>query len=312
MKLQLGNKEWIVHLANRHLFTFKKYSPEILMITGVTGVVTSTVMACKATLKCEALIDEAKNKVGQINYCWAEVQNGSLDVEKYTETDKNKDLTIAYVQTAYAFSKLYGPSIIIGVASISCILGAHGIMKRRNVAMAAAYKLLDSGFKAYRQRVIEEYGEEKDYMYNHGLRAETMVEKKKNKDGTIKKTKKTKLAIDDPNEISPYARFFDEACTQWSPTPEYNLMFLRAQQNWYNDMLKVRGHVFLNEVYDALGIPRTSAGSVVGWKLGSGGDDYIDFGIWDNNDHKKRDFVNGYEKSILLDFNVDGLIYNLI
>ena len=90
-----------------------------------------------------------------------------------------------------------------------------------------------------------------------------------------------------------------------------NLFFLKAQQTNANVQLTVRGHVFLNEVYDMLGLPRTAAGAIVGWVRGNG-DDVIDFGIWDNNDINS-DFVNGYNRSkILLDFNVDGVIYDII
>jgi hypothetical protein len=126
------------------------------------------------------------------------------------------------------------------------------------------------------------------------------------------KSKKT-IEVTDPNGVSQYARFFDESCVQWSKTPEYNLTFLNCQQNYANDLLHSRGHVFLNEVYDMLGIPRSQAGAVVGWVLGKDNDvGYIDFGIYDGNRMRARDFVNGYERSILLDFNVDGVIYDLI
>lgn len=220
-----------------------------------------------------------------------------------------KDLTIVYTQTAIKFAKLFGPPIILGAVSIGCIIGGHNILKSRNVALMAAYRLLDEGFKNYRKRVVEEYGEEKDYMLRHNLRSETIVETEIGEDGKPHKVKKTQLVANEPGMPSIYARFFDEYATQWSKVPEYNIMTLRTQQNYFNDMLKVRGHVFLNEIYDALGMARTAAGSVVGWKLDGNGDGYIDFGIYDERNHH---VVNGHESSILLDFNVDGVIWNLI
>jgi hypothetical protein len=182
-------------------------------------------------------------------------------------------------------------------------------MKKRNLALVAAYKAIEEGFMAYRKRVIQEHGEKADYMYKNGLRSETVVETEVDEKGKSYKVKKEKL-IKDPNGLSVYAKFFDETCRQWSKNAEYNLMFLKAQQNYYNNLLMARGHVFLNEVYDALGIPRTQAGSIVGWVIG-GGDNNIDFGIFDGDRPIVRNFVNGYEHSILLDFNVDGAIYDL-
>ena len=90
------------------------------------------------------------------------------------------------------------------------------------------------------------------------------------------------------------------------------MLFLRTQQNYANDLLKARGHLFLNEVYSMLGIPHTSAGAIVWWTIGAGGDNYVDFGIFTRDSQVVREFVNGYERSILLDFNVDGVIWDMI
>lgn len=278
----------------------KKHSPEILVVVGIAGIVGSAILACKATLKVEEVLDEHKVKIDKIEYA-----HDNIGEVEYDEKDYKRDLTVTYVQTGVDFAKLYGPAIILGMASIGCIIGGHGILKKRYVAGMAAYQAMEEGFKAYRKRVVDELGEEKDYMFKHGLTSETVTDVEIDEDGKPKKVKKEKL-VEDPNGLSVYAKFFDESCTQWSKTPEYNLMFLKTQQDYHNQMLQARGHVFLNEVYDALGIPRTQAGSQVGWVLGHG-DDFIDFGFSHN-----RDFINGYERSVLLDFNVDGIIWNLI
>lgn len=305
MNLEVVSRGVTKLLGSRALIV-KAHSPEILMGVGIAGTIGSAVLACRATLKCHEVIEEYKYDIDAIHAC--------VGLEEYSDHDHKKDLTMVYTKTGVKFLTLYGPSIALGTASIACIIGGHGLLRKRNVALMAAYKVIDEGFKSYRQRVIEEYGEEQDYMFRHGLRAEIVkdIEIEETKDGGLKTkhVKKTKYRVD-PNASSIYARFFDETCSQWSTTPEYNLMFVKAQQNYYNDMLKARGHVFLNEVYDALGIPRTAAGSVVGWMIGKG-DDYIDFGIYDGETQVKRDFVNGYERSILLDFNVDGVIYDMI
>jgi len=298
-------------LTGRTGLTIKAASPEILLTIGIIGTVGAAVLACRATLKVHEVLEEHDEKLEKITEACEKVESGEIAPEVYTQKDKSKDLLMTYMQTGVGFIKLYGPAITLGIASFACIIGGHKIMKTRNVALMAAYQALEKGFAAYRKRVVEEFGEEKDYMYKNGLRSETVVETEIDENGKAKKVKKVKMTVDDPNGLSIYARFFDDSSTEWQKDNDYNLMFLRQQQNYWNDLLKVRGHVFLNEIYDALGLPRSQAGAVVGWVISEDGDNFIDFGIWDGDKPRSRDFVNGYENSILLDFNVDGVIYNL-
>lgn len=316
MKVNFANiGEKVTKVAGRSGLVLKKYSPEILLVVGVAGVVTSTVMACKATLHAEDILDEHAMKTEKIAKSWELVEKGQISSEKYTEKEHQKDLTVVYVQTGVNFVKLYGPAFTLGVASLACIICSHGIMKKRNVAIAAAYKAVEESFSAYRKRVVEEYGEEKDYMFKHNLRSEEIIEAAyTDEDGVKHKAEKKTVVVPGDDGPSMYAKFFDESCLQWTRDAQYNYMFLKATQKYYNQMLIARGHVFLNEVYEALGLPHTAAGSVVGWVAGkNGGDNYIDFGIFDRQGNPQvRKFVNGHECSILLDFNVDGPIWNLI
>jgi hypothetical protein len=292
----------------------KKYSPEILTAAGVIGTVGSTVLACKATLKVEDILDEAKKKSNLINA----VHDGEIEVDaEYTDKDYSKDLIVNRTQTVVKLIKLYGPAISLGVLSITAILGGQHILRKRNVAVMAAYKLCEESFTNYRSRVKDELGEDKDRQFYYGMTEETVKDKVKSKDGKTKTvTKKVEKAPD--HLYSQYARFFDEANVNWDKSPEQNMYFLKMVQNQMNDKLKARGHVFLNEVYDALGFERSEAGQLVGWVWNKdntameAGDGFIDFGIFDGNDYAKRAFVNGDERSILLDFNVDGVIYDLI
>lgn len=289
----------------------KKHSPEILVVTGVVGTVTAAVMACKATTKLDAILDKAKNDIDAIHEA---VEHPEVLAEEYTKEDSKKDLTIVYTKTAVDLLKLYGPSIALGTLSITSILAGHNITRKRNVALAAAYTAVDKGFKEYRGRVIERFGEELDKELRYNIKAKEVEEIVKNEDGTESIVKKT-VQVSDPSKYSIYAKVYDDGCTGWSKDPEINLTFLNAQQCQANDILKARGHLLLNEVYDMLGIPRTKAGMVVGWiydEKNPIGDNFVDFGIYDMYDEKKRDFVNGYERNIILDFNVDGNIYDLI
>jgi hypothetical protein len=176
--------------------------------------------------------------------------------------------------------------------------------------MIAAYKAVEQSFSDYRKRVVAEFGEEKDRLLKNGIKQSKVKVTELDEKGKTKTVEET-IESADPNDISQYARFFDESSINWTKTAEYNMMFLTTQQNFANDLLHSRGHIFLNEVYDMLGIPRSQAGAVVGWVKGHG-DDFVDFGIYDRESGKARDFVNGYERSILLDFNVAGVIYDLI
>ena len=295
---------------NKIGFQLKKHSPEILAVTGTIGVVVSAVLACKATTKVSDILEDTKDQVDDVH----RALEGEKYADEYTEEDSKKDLVIIYTKAAMNFVKLYAPSVALGVLSIGCMLASNNILRKRNVALAAAYATIDKGFKEYRSRVVERFGEAVDRELKYNIKAqkitETVTDPETGKEKQIKKT----VDVFNPDEYSSYARFFDECSPYWEKNAEMNLMFLRGQQKYANQMLISKGHVFLNEVYDMLGIPRTKAGQVVGWVYDGGdnptGDDYITFGIYDGYRETTRDFVNGYERSILLDFNVDGDILN--
>ena len=296
---------------NRLGLKFKKHTPEILVVSGVIGTVVSTVMACKATTKIDEVLAEQKKNIEKTKNYVAE--NGYS--EKYTEKDYKKDLSIFYGKSGIELAKLYTPSIVLGVASITSILAGHNILHKRNVAIAAAYTAVDKGFKDYRNRVIERFGEELDKELKYNIKAKEIEEIVKDEKTGKEKVEKKTVNVADPNEFSDYARFFDDGCTGWTKDPEYNLMFLKDQQRYANDLLKSKGYLFLNDVYDMLGIPRSKAGQCVGWIYDEKypvGDNFVDFGIYDIYNEKARDFVNGYERTILLDFNVDGDILDML
>lgn len=290
-------------------FKLKKHSPEIFLVAGIAGTVVSAVMACKATTKVSRILEKTKDDVDAVHTCL-----GDGATEQYTEEDSKKDLVIIYYRTGLELAKLYAPSVLVGAASIVSILASNNIIRKRNAALSAAYAAVDTGFKEYRGRVVERFGEETDRELKYNIKAKEFEETTVDKDGKEKTVKKT-VNVADPNTYSEYARFFDDGCTSWEKDPEYNLMFLKAQQQYANDLLVSRGHLFLNEVYDMLGIPRSKAGQVVGWlydQKNPSGDNFVDFGIYDIDREKNRDFVNGYERTILLDFNVDGNILEMM
>lgn len=305
-------------------FGFKKHSPEILVVAGVVGTVTSAVMACKATTKVNDILEEKDDTLEKIHRATEKLEAGekleTKDGEAYTLDTVKKDTAAVYIQTGIKLVKLYAPSVILGALSLGSILTSNNILRKRNMALSAAYAALDKGFKEYRGRVIERFGEKVDHQILHNIKEVEVEEVVTDENGKEKKVKKT-IEVIDGNQYSPYAKIFDECNPNWEKSPEHNLFFLKSVQNFMNDKLRANGHVFLNDVYRELGFEDTKAGQVVGWIYdpdNETGDNYIDFGIYDiyNCSHseaeRKSAFVNGYERSVILDFNVDGNIWELM
>ena len=313
-KTELTNK--MTRTFYKAKLSLKKHSPELLVGLGVVGGVTAAVLACKATLKVNAVVEETKTNLNKI----AEAgEKGVTEAgETYTPEDVKNETKIVYIQTGVKLAKLYALPVGLGVASVAAILGGHNILRKRNIALAASYTALFNDFKGYRSRVIERFGEDLDRELKYNLKTKTIEETVVNEDGTEETVKKEVQVMNeaiDPSKYSQFARFFDDGCLGWDKNPEYSLMFLNQQQNYANDKLKRQGYLFINDVYEMLGIPKCKEGQTHGWVYDEKnpiGDNFIDFGIYDIHREKNRDFVNGYEKVILLDFNHDGNILKYI
>ena len=283
----------------------QKHSPAILFGAGVIGVVATVVIASRATLKLDEVLAETNANLEK-----AEITLGQ-NLESYTESDYKNDIIKIRSAGIMQIARLYTPALMVGMVSIAALTGSHVVLTRRNFALTAAYAALEKGYDEYRRRVIDEYGAEKDHEFNLGVENREVQEK--TADGDTKKHNVKYLR--EEGRGSQYARFFSkEGSSEWKSDLSLNQMFVQTQQNYANNLLKARGHVFLNEVYDMLGMERSKAGAVVGWVWQAGtGDDYIDFGIFrDNNRYNGQRFVNGNAVGILLDFNVDGVIYDKI
>ena len=299
MKIEVLNK--LTRAVHKVGFVLKKHSPEILMVTGIAGGVVSAVMACKATTKLSAILDETAGSVDKIHKA---AEDKTLTA--YSEEDAKKDLGITYVQAGVKIFKLYAHAVTLGMLSISAILASNDILRKRNAALGAAFAVVDSSYKAYRGKVIERFGKQTDDELRHGLKVEE-VERTVKKEGGDEKVKQTVDTIE--NRVSypsEYACFFDRENPEWTTDHDYNLTFLRAQQQHANDLLRVHGYLFLNDVYEMLGFPKTKAGQVVGWVQKPGnnvGDNYIDFGV---REVYESDDLDDWNPTIILDFNVDG------
>lgn len=287
---------------------FAKNKPEIYFGIGVACGVCAIGASFYAGTKAKYILETSQKEIEEVRYVWEEK---NLPEDVYSERDHKKDLVIAYGRAAGRIAKVVVPIAVFADLSFAFLLKSNNIHKMRTTALGLAYSGLNEQFEKYRGRVIEEHGEETDRMYAHGLVKKDIEIEEINSKGETK-TKKIKNAVVAENgteEYSQYAKYFDEGCRNFSKNPEDNLVFLRSQERYANDILHTKGHIFLNDVYEALGIPKTEAGQYVGWMLGNG-NDYVDFGIYDMYKEANKDFVNGYEPVILLDFNVDGVISN--
>ena len=289
-------------VASKTVMKLKKHSPEILVVAGIAGTVVSAVLACKATTKVAEILDETKGTLDTIH---EGMETGAINGQEYTTEDGKKDTVVVYAQTGMKLAKLYGPAIILGTLSITSILASNNILRKRNVALGAAYAAIDKSFKEYRGRVIERFGEQVDTELKYGIKAKKFEEIEVDTEtGKEKKVKKT-VMVADPNLQSDYAVYFDSKSRNYETNPDYNRMFLKAQQAFANDKLQTRGHLFLNEVLDDLDLPRTPAGQIVGWTK-DGPDGYVNFRIVE----VERESEDGrHEPALLLDFNVEGNIW---
>lgn len=288
-------KNAITSKVGRQILITQKHSPTIMFVSGVIGVVATAVLASRATLKINDILNEHDETIDKIE---------NFEDAKYSEADRSRDKAIVYFRTGAKLARVYAPAVLIGGLSIAALTGAHVVLNRRYAGAAAAYAALDKGFRAYRERVKNELGVDKEREFMYDLQDDNIVET--TADGSVTRTIKTS------GSASIYARFFDESNKNWNSTPHLNQFFIKCQQNWANDRLQANGHLFLNEVYDMLGFERTREGAVVGWILGRGGDDHVDFGVFDGDMFAGIRFVNGEEPSVRLDFNVDGIIWDKI
>lgn len=313
--------EMIANVVNKAGFQLKKHSPEILVVAGVIGTVASAVMACRATTKVGAILDETRDTLDIIH---EGMETGAVNGNEYTPEDGKKDTTLVYVQAGMKFAKLYAPAVMLGTLSVASILASNNILRKRNVALGAAFTAVSNDFKSYRNRVIERFGEQVDRELKHNLKAMKFeITETDPETGKEKKVKKDGYMVD-PSNVGGYARFFEQYTKDedgnsivnphWENNNEYNIMFINAQERYANDLLKAKKRLFLNEVYEMLGLPRTKAGQIVGWvydPVNPKGDNFVDFGLKADS-LSYSDYLNGYDPAILLDFNVDGNIWELM
>ena len=316
----MGSKlDIITRSVSKSLFKVKKHSPEILLVAGIVGVVGGCIMACKATTKVGEVLEETKESVDEIKT--------KAEENDISEEDRKKALAVTYVRAILNFAKLYGPAVAVELMSIVSLLASHNILHKRNAALAAAYAMVDKGFKEYRNRVFDKFGEEIERELYHDTEDRVEEQKTTLEDGSEKVEKVVKKVA--KSAPSGYARVFGKYTeddmgnkvrnTVWDPIGCYNYDTLVRVQTHVNDLLRIRGWLCLNDVYKELGLGRTKAGQVIGWVWDPSNknlQNHIDFGI----DRLKKqgvfdyysDSVEGPYDDVIIDFNPDGNILEML
>lgn len=279
-----------------------KYSPEILMGLGTVSVVSGTVVVAKNTLKLDELLEADRKEQEKIQKYR---DSGYVGKVEYTEDDAKKDLMIVKKSAAIKTVKLYAPGALLITAGIACFFGAFGILKARNGALAIALASANQAFDEYRQRVIEDQGEDKDKEYLYGLKKEKIETVDPE---TGKKVKEEVFVSNGNDNISRYAiRYTPEFSTEAGWDVNYNAAMLRSIEHAFNAMLPGRKKIYLSEVYKELGVEETYESRLVGWDYNAdnAGDGKIMFIITEIVERDDNS-ATGYRKELIVDFNVDG------
>ena len=310
-------------MLSKTTFKLKKASPTIMIVGAAIGGVTAAVLACKATIKAQDILNEHNTAVKTIHTTKEQIEQGVIQLdegESYTEKDFKNDITTTYVQTGLKLAKVYAPAVTLGAVSLGCMFGSHHIMSKRNASLTAAYIALDKAFEEYKSRVSNRFGSRVQEELEHNIKAVELESKSTNEQGVEETIKEYKdIAM---QHTSPYTCIFDETVDTWQPDNMMNRTYLFLMEQSANKRLRTQGHLFLNDVLASLGTHggvtlKTPEGQIVGWIYDPNDptrQSHVDFGVTNyvEGDEALNSFINGGERSVMLRFNCDGPIIDKI
>lgn len=306
------NKMTFLRAKDRAVYELDKHSPEILLGLGIITFIGTVVTACHATLKADEVLDEHEKNVRKMEEAKTVADEHPEEELDYDDELYAADMRNEKIKTAVKLARLYAPVVALGTISVVSILTSRNIMQKRYLAVVTAYNGLTEVFATYRNRVRDELGETMDRHFRFGTELNEETHTEVGEDGKKKKVKETTENVE-KFDISKDAtcRWFDESNHgYWDENPTLSMMTLRAKASKWNAVLLSRGYVFLNEVLDDMGFEQCQEGARLGWmKNGPVSGGYIDFGLARPDDQTRR-FVNGQSNIVLLEFNVDGIIWD--
>lgn len=284
----------------KQAMTVSRYSPELYLGAGIICGAASAILLARSHKKASWEMAEGFEEL--------ETASEYLNRPEMNPTPKERVeiLTPPLKQIAIKSAKLYGPSIVLGIGSVCFLLAAHGVQKRRINGLVSTVLLLERSFATYRQRVVEEYGQEAEDRLYFGAEKRRITTLQVGPDGKKKKKKRDVNAIPENPHTIMYQRTFDRTNPTWEDDPDLNLLRLQVIEGHANDWLMLKGVVLLNEVYKNLGFQESTPGAVVGWALNGEGDGFVDLGITADINSQEGD------DRWILNPNVDGLVYDLI
>ena len=283
-----------------------KHAPTILSITASAGVIATGYLAWKAGTRFE---DVEGRDWDRRKEC---LRNADTIPDEDVPKIERKNRILFILDTV----RTVAPAAIVGAATITMIYFSNSISKKRLAAMGAAYATLQTAFDGYKRTMVEALGKEsvdkilKSKLPNVGKSAEEILSSDNKSDAAHV----SDAVVNSLKALSPYARIIaEESSTCWDPNEDYTSQNLAAVQLWANRRLERKGHLFLNEVFDQLGLSRTREGAVVGWLKNGEGDNYVSFGDFDASIYRvPSDDYTRVDSNFIVDFNVDGVIWDKI
>jgi len=277
----------------------EKYMPTVLIVGGIVGVAYSAYKAAEVTPEAKEVVEEFKE------------EREAIETKDISEEEKREEVISVYKTTGSELIKLYAKPVVVGAFSVAMIFVSHGMLTKQVATLTTACASLDTMYKNYRKNVIDKYGTEEDFRLRNNIKTVEVEETETTEKGRKKKVKKEIETIESLPEYSPFTRFFDESNPNFTKDASYNKWWLGKQQEYLNQRLRGQGYLLLNDVLDTLGYKTCREGCVYGWIWDPDGVEWqVDLGMRDIHRPNVQNFINGYEPVLLLDFNVQGLIYN--
>lgn len=293
----IGNS--MTRFGKRLMFETKRKSPEICVAGAIIFGAGALVMTFVAARKMDKALEEPKAIINTAK---------SKEIsEKYTEEDKQHDITLGTVQLVWEGVKLFAPSALMALGSCACVLISHRKLSRRNAELAAANGILAKQVASLTKSLEDKVGKDEAYRLKYEDKLEEVEETVMDENGEEKtvKVKKPKAGY----EADDLGRFFDEISSEWKKDPQYNFMTLRNIMFEFQERLKRDGVVFLNDIYERLGYEKTQAGYQYGWVYRKGVDPttVISFGPVVGDREKENQMVRENQRYIWLEFNCERI-----